>query len=180
MCNKEVLKVDSNMYKPVPSGTYSEISAYYHEDFENGYTVTIQEIEEHLCFRRRWITQEFSKHVKYIRLNFIATQALEKYPEEKWRYLYRAKKLYQEKSYIHFLLDNTLLLTKNGVGEKVNKIPKKMTTREETMRHYQINDTLFYKVIRLYQVPKYLILNCPRYDSQEIHAVFSDFLNRES
>lgn len=171
--------MDSPTYKPIPNGTYSEISAYYHEDFENGYTVTIQHIEEHLGFRRRWITQEFSKHVKYIRLNFIATQALEKYPEEKWRYLYRAKKLYQKQSYLHFLLDNTLLIHHDGVGEKVDKIPKKMTTRQETMQHYQIGDTLFYKVIKLYQVPKYLILNCPRYDAQEIQAVFADFFKRK-
>ncbi|WP_088816368.1 MULTISPECIES: hypothetical protein [Listeria] len=168
--------MDSNMYKPIPNGTYSEISAYYHEDFANGYTVTIQDIEEHLGFRRRWITQEFSKSVKYIRLNFIATQALEKYPEEKWRYLYRAKKLYQKQSYFRFLLDNTLLLNSDGVGEKVDKIPKKMTTRQETMQRYQINDSTFYKVIKLYQVNKYLMFNCPRYELQEIHTVFSDFL----
>lgn len=171
--------MDSPMYKLIPSGTFSEISAFYHEDFENGYTVTIKDIEEHLLFRRRFITQEFSKHVKYIRLNVIATQALEKYPKEQWRYLYRAKKLYQVQSYLHFLLDNTLLLTTNGEEKKIDKIPKRMTTRVETMRQYQVCDSTFYKIIKLYQVPKYLILNCPRYDAEEIQAVFADFFNRQ-
>lgn len=172
--------MDSPMYKPIPHGTFEEISTYYHEDFENGYTLTIKDIEDHLAFRRRWITQEFSNHVKYIRLNFIALQALEKYPEEKWRYLYRAKKLYHKKSYLHFVLDHTLILTGDGVREKVEKIPKKMTTREETLRQFQMSDTTFYKVIKLYQVPKYLVFNQPRYDAQEIQAVFGDFFKLKS
>ncbi|EUJ16619.1 hypothetical protein [Listeria aquatica] len=58
--------------------TYLEISENYHEAFETGYMITIDEIKEHLRVKNWWVSQTFSDTVKHIQINTIARQALKK------------------------------------------------------------------------------------------------------
>ncbi|EUJ26929.1 hypothetical protein MFLO_13695 [Listeria floridensis FSL S10-1187] len=158
----------------IPSGNRLEISENYHEAFEEGYHITTDDIQDHLSVKPRWITYTFTDKVKYIKINTTARQALLAYPDRKWEHLYSKKKLFNKKAYLFFVIENTRL-QKKGRLQAVNQIPKKLLSHSDICREYNIPPRNLYRLMDRFDFDKYIVFNMPRYDSQQVAAIFQEW-----
>lgn len=174
------MTLTSKTFVPVPTGgTYLEISENYHEAFENGYMITIDEIKEHLRVKNWWVSQTFSDTVKHIQINTIARQALKKYPDRRWEYLYLKKRVFYKRSYYTFIIANTVILDLDGNKKQVDKIPTHFVTRSDILVQYKgiVNTKNFYEFLNKKAFKKYLVFNMPRYDKQEVDDYFASLIH---
>ncbi|MBC1373674.1 hypothetical protein HB847_15075 [Listeria booriae] len=153
-----------------PSYDYKTISAAYDEAFEQGFNVTTKEIMDYLSVSDQWVYRNITE-IKFIVINFIATQALRKYGHPKYKHLHAYTKIFDRQSYHAELLRNSFIEMDQEL-HTITKLPKKLISCAAACELYGISRNTFYR--RTKTATKYHIYDLKKYSAREIEHILLD------